>query len=482
MNSAVNELVRSITGKNSLGECGVPELKQIAAQFPYFGPAQLLLAQKLKEEYSPLYENYFQKASFYSQNSLWLDLVVNGSGSNTTFILPSPVNYLSQEPQKIETPPSEKTIAEPINREDFLEDEIEEEQFNNGGREPIDETAISSTEEIIEPSTNQPSVDEEMIAQHDEPFIDQSLEPQSITEEKETDTFSYEHGSITPVVEKEVIEPLADQLPVENETIVHTDESLTEEQLQTITEEKETDVSSHEPEITTPVVEEETIEESTGQSPIEEETIVQHDEPFIEQPSGTQIITEEKDNFLFAGESQAASLEPEHTGNVEEIIQATPEPEINTEEEIAIAENEQHPPPILPQFKFEPVKDSDNALTFEPFHTVDYFASLGIRSRDEEKPKDKFSEQLKSFTDWLKTLKRLPDNTSNTAPEMADQKVTQLAERSLDDRNIETEAMADVWEKQGNAEKAIEIYNKLSLSNPGKSSYFAAKIEQLKNS
>ncbi|HWC52259.1 MAG TPA: hypothetical protein VG676_01650, partial [Chitinophagaceae bacterium] len=61
-----------------------------------------------------------------------------------------------------------------------------------------------------------------------------------------------------------------------------------------------------------------------------------------------------------------------------------------------------------------------------------------------------------------------------------EKKVEQLAAHSIEDRNVVTEAMAKVWEKQGNAAKAIEIYNKLGLLNPSKSSYFAAKIEQLK--
>jgi hypothetical protein len=45
---------------------------------------------------------------------------------------------------------------------------------------------------------------------------------------------------------------------------------------------------------------------------------------------------------------------------------------------------------------------------------------------------------------------------------------------------VVTEAMAEVWEKQGNKEKAVAIYTKLSLLDPSKSVYFAAKIEELK--
>lgn len=131
----------------------------------------------------------------------------------------------------------------------------------------------------------------------------------------------------------------------------------------------------------------------------------------------------------------------------------------------------------------EPVikKAQETEFVFEPFHTVDYFASQGIKFKEEEKPKDKLGQQLKSFTEWLKTMKKLPvQEVVKTVDAGSEKKVEQLAEHSIEDREVITEAMADVWEKQGNASKAIEIYDKLSLLNPSKSSYFAAKIEQLK--
>ncbi len=120
-------------------------------------------------------------------------------------------------------------------------------------------------------------------------------------------------------------------------------------------------------------------------------------------------------------------------------------------------------------------------LAFEPFHTVDYFASQGIRFKEEEKPDDKFGQQLKSFTDWLRSMKKLPVATLVKSEEPTiEKKVEELAEHSLLDRDVITEAMAEVWEKQGNIEKAIGIYNKLSLLEPSKNAYFAAKIEDLK--
>jgi hypothetical protein len=120
-------------------------------------------------------------------------------------------------------------------------------------------------------------------------------------------------------------------------------------------------------------------------------------------------------------------------------------------------------------------------LLFEPYHTIDYFASQGIKLKDADKGTDKFSQQLRSFTDWLKTMKKIPAaEIAKQAETVTEKKVEQMAAHSLQDGDVVTEAMAEVWVKQGNITKAIDLYSKLSLQEPAKSVYFAAKIEELK--
>ena len=176
--------------------------------------------------------------------------------------------------------------------------------------------------------------------------------------------------------------------------------------------------------------------------------------------------------------------------NIETVIPAE-EPVQETIPEITVEaappviphiQTEPLPVPEIPPLKMEPITTTVYPeLTFEPLHTIDYFASQGIRFKEEEKPKDKFGQQLKSFTDWLKTLKRLPvSETEQVVEGNTEEKVDLLAEHSIQNREVITEAMAEVWEKQGNLSKAVEIYHKLSLLEPAKSPYFAAKIEGLK--
>ena len=86
-------------------------------------------------------------------------------------------------------------------------------------------------------------------------------------------------------------------------------------------------------------------------------------------------------------------------------------------------------------------------------------------------------------TPAVKSMKRLPaTEMSKDIDATTENKVQHLAQDSVHQSEVVTEAMAEVWIKQGNKEKAIETYNKLGLLNPSKKAYFADLIENLKRS
>ena len=119
-------------------------------------------------------------------------------------------------------------------------------------------------------------------------------------------------------------------------------------------------------------------------------------------------------------------------------------------------------------------------IFFQPLHASDYFASQGIKLSEDALGADKLGKQLKSFTAWLKTMKKVHPDKLPAANKVTESAVQTQAEKSNLEEEIVTEPMAEAYILQNKQAKAIDIYNKLSLLNPAKSAYFATKIESLK--
>jgi hypothetical protein len=119
------------------------------------------------------------------------------------------------------------------------------------------------------------------------------------------------------------------------------------------------------------------------------------------------------------------------------------------------------------------------SIPIEPYHTVDYFASQGIRTNLND-PQDELGKKVKTFTAWLKTMKRLQPAEEISEIEDNDEEIDSGFDQPSNTEIIATEAMAEVYLKQGLTQKAIEVYAKLSLQNPANSHIFAAKIIQIK--
>ncbi|PUZ22529.1 hypothetical protein GA0116948_109128 [Chitinophaga costaii] len=136
-------------------------------------------------------------------------------------------------------------------------------------------------------------------------------------------------------------------------------------------------------------------------------------------------------------------------------------------------------------------------LTFQPLYTDDYFAYKKLQEPQEaETMSEKGQHEMKSFTNWLRTMKdsfaeknkkdwyheqlhRLYEEEEESG---ISERVEKMALRSITlDDDIVSETLAEIWAKQRQHQKAIQIYKKLSLLNPGKSAYFAQKINELQS-
>jgi tetratricopeptide (TPR) repeat protein len=130
------------------------------------------------------------------------------------------------------------------------------------------------------------------------------------------------------------------------------------------------------------------------------------------------------------------------------------------------------------------IKDEDLLeLSYKQYHTVDYFASQGIKLGQIDSS-DKLGQKVKTFTEWLKTMKNIQKEEADNVS----QKLQQIGENTLvtsdtqkNESIVLTETMAEIYQKQGLTDKAIEVYDKLSLQNPDNSHIFAVRIKALKD-
>jgi hypothetical protein len=523
----IQTLVKHLFDKDSFEQVTVQELKQFTNDYPYAAVGQFLYAKKLKDSGSYNHYEQSEQASLYFHNALWLRwqleqkeeapalvakseepaqqpgfrIVVQMPKSGPAVISSKPATQpeeKKEEPQQFEesTPPPPlvakglPTLPEsaeepvqpaaehtnvPVTEGTGTEEEENSLQVNENGS--LEEKAAAAAEQARETEAANAAEKASAVAIAENSQLVEETAPAeapvnavSITEEvlvpaagaadnvvtvSGEATVNTEMDDIIPAIEAEGIDEEIDDIVPAVEDAPRVEEAVTE-------------VTAQAPEA------------PADQSPLETEEaiagVVTPEEQAVEQV--TEPVAEAEQAAPFTAETeQPATEEPVVDNTTERAV-----PEVKPEEPV----QPEQPVVQTAPAHFTPVSMEGSTAVdlgepiFESYHTIDYFASQGIKLMQEDF-KDKLGKQLKSFTDWLRSMKRIgPVDSSTSIDEVTNKSIQRIAEHSVEEKEVLTEAMAEVWAKQGHTDKAIRVYEKLSLLNPAKSPYFAGRIEQLK--
>lgn len=430
MNVLQQQTLHQLTGHSNLAEAGVDELFQLTDSHPFFSVPHFFLSKKLKEEKHAAFINQLQKTTLFFNNPYWLHYQL----SPTT-----------QQIKIIQKEHSED-VTEPLLNH-VIEEEIAQSIQDAANHTVVEKSSIQEIviEEILAETINTTEV--ETIT---EPIIIEAEVKKEITEE----------AIITePIVEVTTpIIPFEEPIVTANTIVFDIPQKTVEHSIE-FEEKTSASITSFALEAAEENVH--SVETVQSVEPIITEMIKEPTIETIEQEVDSSILTtkasiEEIDDAFDAMNDEASN--------------------IHSDEKITSILKEQ-----LEAFKKPVTEQTTLEITSEPYHTVDYFASQGIRPEIDHTAQDTLSKQLRRFTDWLKHMKNVsPSNEDlGTDPEL-ENAIQGIAQTSNEAKEIVTETMAEVLVKQGKIDKAIQLYIKLSFLNPDKSAYFASKIQILK--
>lgn len=160
-----------------------------------------------------------------------------------------------------------------------------------------------------------------------------------------------------------------------------------------------------------------------------------------------------------------------------------------------VIENEQSETSAIPEQI--PTLEENNSLDEEEDYSAEMIVVDNLDKKKKKKGKknkykskyrwssqtnaDYTMEGLDPFTDWINSIDGVEITPVESKPEKKKKKKKQHFKSLESKPEIASEALAVLLTNQGHYEDAIAMYQQLSLKNPEKSSFFAAKIESIKD-
>lgn len=415
MNAVINQTAYALL-QQPLQDVAIENLQQICTEYPFFTPAQVLLAAKLQLNH--------QAISNPTMAFIW------SSSGNINWM-----QYLLATVNEKEVPPLQVTQAT---------DQITT-HIDNDNAELVDEAPAlhSSTNDIEHTIEEMPahSVEEnEKIEALPIAATEINTNNEVLNENEQHQLSQHEPSDLN-------LKEVDDSTPHNESSLIEQESTLRHEVVGDIEHDKAVlTISNSNEEVDNKIVEPtnnmDIAEQMRQLKDVELESNSHTEEESIEQPltdnNSTELV-EENEKLTETIAAQWASFQQP----------------VESEEELT----------------YEPV----HFHTIDYFGSLGITADLTREPQDKlSKQLLKFTDWLKIVKN-----QQTPEMQAHQQTEI-DSIIPGIAQTSNQTKEIITETMAEVLVKQGKIDKAVQVYIKLSFLDPDKSAYFAKKIEQLK--
>ncbi len=453
----------------------VENLEKLVKEYPFFSVGQLLLAKKLKMNNNSRHQAQMEKAALYISNPYWLHYqLLNRAPSRLEFISTTQGSSTAevQHTNENKTISSSDTHHEEWSK--YAPPVVLVDEAQN--KEPENESVLEQAENNLHVDANEEATNADQLT--DIPIT-------SVYTQEEIEAASeLAHVQLAETGELPIPPDFTTTDPVEaTDVSIVVNQANSEDVFYSNTKQVNSNRFA--------VTEVEPVHEEIPT----EQNLQPNKQQYIDEFQPT-IITNEAQPVAqqTQAEAEMAAISRDTDPIAEAFIEQLP---TTTEHANLSASEQEETAPDEHEQMFQNIKAMLDATTEEsekgvegavipidPYHTIDYFASQGIKLDFDPNPQDKLGKQVKKFTQWLRHMKKLgpEDAIDQLQDEQAESDVQQIADSSNTAKEVVTEAMAQVLEKQGKTEKAIQLYTKLSFLNPHKSAYFADKINHLKDS